>query len=194
MATGTGNLPNQNMDFVPLATLPAADLDKLVANIESLADGTGIGDGSVGATAIDMTTAAPAISALIDDNTEMSIISSVSPTARSISAATWTDVPGCTVDFTPMRSPRALCIATFPTKFSGIVANKYVGFGLGTDAPATYNTYLEPVGSVQRTCISVVTGLTIGSANSIRLKWKTDAGETMTIQSYDGVRLFIVEF
>jgi hypothetical protein len=47
MSTGTGNLPNQNMDFVPLATLSAADLDKLVDNIEALADGTGIGDGSV---------------------------------------------------------------------------------------------------------------------------------------------------
>jgi hypothetical protein len=47
MSTGTGNLPNQNMDFVPLATLPAADLDKLVDNIESLADGSGIGDGAI---------------------------------------------------------------------------------------------------------------------------------------------------
>ena len=47
MSAGTGNLPNQNMDFVTLATLPAADLDKLVDNIEALADGTGIGDGSV---------------------------------------------------------------------------------------------------------------------------------------------------
>lgn len=47
MATGTGNLPNQNMDFVPLAELPASDLDKLVENIESLADGSGIGDGAI---------------------------------------------------------------------------------------------------------------------------------------------------
>ena len=52
MSAGTGNLPNQNMDFVPLATLPAADLDKLVDNIEALADGTGIGDGSVTTVAI----------------------------------------------------------------------------------------------------------------------------------------------
>lgn len=52
MATGTGNLPNQNMDFVPLATLPAADLDKLVDNIEALATGTGIGDGSVSTAAL----------------------------------------------------------------------------------------------------------------------------------------------
>jgi hypothetical protein len=58
MATGTGNLPNQNMDFVPLATLPAADLDKLVDNIESLADGTGIGDGAITADKIDWTTIA----------------------------------------------------------------------------------------------------------------------------------------
>ena len=52
MATGTGNLPNQNMDFVPLATLPAADLDKLVDNIEALATGSGIGDGSISTAAL----------------------------------------------------------------------------------------------------------------------------------------------
>lgn len=52
MSAGTGNLPNQNMDFVPLATLPAADLDKLVDNIESLADGTGIGDSAIDTVAI----------------------------------------------------------------------------------------------------------------------------------------------
>lgn len=35
-------LPYPAMDFVPFDTLPAAELDKLVANIESLADGSGI--------------------------------------------------------------------------------------------------------------------------------------------------------
>lgn len=60
MATGTGNLPNQNMDFVPLATLPAADLDKLVDNIEALATGTGIGDGSVVTAAIKDANVTPA--------------------------------------------------------------------------------------------------------------------------------------
>jgi hypothetical protein len=59
MATGTGNLPNQNMDFVPLATLPAADLDKLVDNIEALADGTGIGDGAVTNAKLDTTAGEP---------------------------------------------------------------------------------------------------------------------------------------
>lgn len=34
-------LPNQGMDFTPFDTLPAADLDKLVENIESLEDGSG---------------------------------------------------------------------------------------------------------------------------------------------------------
>lgn len=52
MATGTGNLPNQNMDFVPLAELPASDLDKLVENIESLADCSGIGDGAIDTIAV----------------------------------------------------------------------------------------------------------------------------------------------
>lgn len=47
MATGTGNLPNPTMSFSPFAILTAEEMNDLVENIESLADGTGIGDGSV---------------------------------------------------------------------------------------------------------------------------------------------------
>lgn len=48
MASGTGNLPNQNMDFTPFDILTAEEMDDLVENIESLADGSGIGDGAIG--------------------------------------------------------------------------------------------------------------------------------------------------
>lgn len=48
MATGTGNLPNPSMSFSPFAILTAEELNDMVDNIESLADGTGIGDGSIG--------------------------------------------------------------------------------------------------------------------------------------------------
>lgn len=47
MAIGTGNLPNQNMVFTPFDILTAEEQNKLVENIEALADGTGLGDGSV---------------------------------------------------------------------------------------------------------------------------------------------------
>ena len=47
MAAGTGNLPNQNMVFTPFDILTAAEQNQLVENIESLADGTGIGDDAV---------------------------------------------------------------------------------------------------------------------------------------------------
>lgn len=43
------NLPYPDMDFTPFDTLPAADLDKLVANIESLAEGSGFEAGAIGA-------------------------------------------------------------------------------------------------------------------------------------------------
>lgn len=50
MATGTGNLPNQSMSFSPFAILTAEELNDLVENIESLADGSGIGDGAIDTT------------------------------------------------------------------------------------------------------------------------------------------------
>jgi len=48
MATGKGNLPNPNMAFTPFDILLAAELNDFVENIEALATGAGIGDGSVG--------------------------------------------------------------------------------------------------------------------------------------------------
>lgn len=47
MATGTGNLPNQGMSFSPFAILTAEEQNNLVENIESLATGSGIGDGAI---------------------------------------------------------------------------------------------------------------------------------------------------
>jgi len=47
MATGTGNLPNPSMSFSPFAILTAEQMNNLVSNINSLATGTGIGDGAV---------------------------------------------------------------------------------------------------------------------------------------------------
>lgn len=48
MATGTGNLPNPSMSFSPFAILTAEEMNNILENINALADGTGIGDGSVG--------------------------------------------------------------------------------------------------------------------------------------------------
>lgn len=48
MATGNGNLPNPTMSFSPFAILTAEEMNNIVENINALADGTGIGDGSVG--------------------------------------------------------------------------------------------------------------------------------------------------
>lgn len=56
MASGTGNLPNPGMDFTPFDILTAEEMDDLVENIESLADGTGIGDGALKKGAVDWST------------------------------------------------------------------------------------------------------------------------------------------
>lgn len=53
MATGTGNLPNPGMSFSPFAILTAEEMNDLVENIESLATGSGIGDGAVGNSQLD---------------------------------------------------------------------------------------------------------------------------------------------
>lgn len=46
------SLPNPSMSFSPFAILTAEELNELVENIESLADGSGIGDGAIGTTAL----------------------------------------------------------------------------------------------------------------------------------------------
>lgn len=46
-------LPNPSMSFTPFDPLPASDLNDLVENIESLADGTGFDAASIGAVSID---------------------------------------------------------------------------------------------------------------------------------------------
>ena len=50
MATGTGNLPYPSKVYVPFDILTADELNEDVANIEALADGSGIGDGAIGNT------------------------------------------------------------------------------------------------------------------------------------------------
>jgi len=50
MATGTGNLPNPGMSFSPFEILTAEEQNNLVENIESLATGTGVGDGAIDTT------------------------------------------------------------------------------------------------------------------------------------------------
>lgn len=47
MATGIGNLPNPGMAFTPFDILTAEEMNMMVDNIESLATGEGIGDGSI---------------------------------------------------------------------------------------------------------------------------------------------------
>lgn len=47
MATGINNLPNPGMSFTPFDILTAAELNQMVANIEALATGAGIGDGAI---------------------------------------------------------------------------------------------------------------------------------------------------
>lgn len=49
MSTGTGNLPYPGKVYSPFDVLTAEELNEDVANIESLADGSGLGDGAVGA-------------------------------------------------------------------------------------------------------------------------------------------------
>lgn len=50
------SLPNPSMNFTPLDTLPASDLNKMVENIEALSDGSGLADGAVKSNNIDFTT------------------------------------------------------------------------------------------------------------------------------------------
>lgn len=59
MATGINNLPYPGKAYSPFDILTAEELNEDVANIESLADGTGIGDGSVTTAKLDLTSFNP---------------------------------------------------------------------------------------------------------------------------------------
>ena len=56
MATGTGNLPASNDSTSPFQILTSEQMNNIKANIDALADGSGIGDGSVASDKIDFTT------------------------------------------------------------------------------------------------------------------------------------------
>ena len=53
MATGTGNLPHPGMVATPFDIYTAEEVNQHTANIESLADGSGIGDGAITASKLD---------------------------------------------------------------------------------------------------------------------------------------------
>lgn len=56
MATGTGNLPYPMSPVSPFDVITSQAENERIANIESLADGTGVGDGAVTSAKIDFTT------------------------------------------------------------------------------------------------------------------------------------------
>lgn len=56
MSVGTGNLPYPGKSYTPFDILTAEELNEDVANIESLAAGTGIGDGAIASHNIDFAT------------------------------------------------------------------------------------------------------------------------------------------
>lgn len=56
MATGTGNLPYPMSPVSPFDVITSQAENERIANIKSLADGTGVGDGAVTAAKIDFTT------------------------------------------------------------------------------------------------------------------------------------------
>jgi hypothetical protein len=57
------------MDFTPLTTLPAADLDDMIENIEALAAGTGLDDNVVTASKLDFVTVGAEFITQQNDNT-----------------------------------------------------------------------------------------------------------------------------
>ena len=56
MSTGIGNLPYAMPAVSPFDTITAQETNERIANIESLADGTGVGDGAVTGDKIDFST------------------------------------------------------------------------------------------------------------------------------------------
>lgn len=170
MATGTGNLPNQNMDFVPLATLPAADLDKLVDNIESLATGTGLGDGSIPTVALEdgAVTTSKALLNIINSNF------TVQGSRFSTTSVSFVDVPGCSMTYTA-GSTNELLILTL-TAMANKVTPGRTELTLGYDT-----TDMQPVIYIENTTFmnssrNYVVPVSAGATVTLKVRARIDIG------------------
>jgi hypothetical protein len=156
MATGTGNLPNPSMAFTPFDILLAEELNDLVENIESLATGSGIGDGSIGTSDL-------ANSAVTSAKVDFTTLYKGSGLMTTISSLTTTPQVGASITIPSGVTGVVEVIATFEYNnagaggalfFAQIAKGSVVDKVNYTDSPA--GTYFHLITVVSQ--ISVVPG------------------------------------
>lgn len=97
------SLPNPSMDFDPLDTLTAAELDDIVENVEALASGTGLNTSAVTADKI------------ATDSNILAYVEGLT-TGQSTTSTSYVDATGITLTFTtPASCTRILLRASGPS-------------------------------------------------------------------------------
>ena len=178
MATGTGNLPYPGKVYVPFDILTAQELNEDVANIESLATGTGIGDGSVSTAAL----AAGSVT-----NAKVSLTpgsSTVVAAVETTGSTSYTDLATVTDAVTVTVGPSGCAIVSMISQMSNNTGNaqtflSYTVSGASTVAASdtnsvNYQSYTGG-GTDRRSFTLLLTGLTAGS-NTFKMKYRVSGG------------------
>lgn len=163
MATGTGNLPNPGMAFTPFDILTAAELNDISENVDALATGSGIGDGAITPTKINLgpTTAVVA-------------------TDQGTTSTSFTDLATTGPAATVTIGTNGLALAFWSAEIYNVSAQKYVGVALsGANTVAANNADAirnDPATfSGTQTAFKLFTGLTPGPT-TFTLKYRTASG------------------
>lgn len=177
MASGTGNLPNQGMDAVPFTPITAQWGDEIIENIESLADGSGIGDEAV-------TTAKINDGAITSSKLGLSPETAEVTTTQTTTSTSYTDLATSGPAATVTIGSNGLAWVHLSATITNNTTNgfSYMGFavsGASTVAAADAFALEEQFGSANvllKVGISfLVTGLTAGS-NTFTAKYKSGNG------------------
>lgn len=167
-------LPNPGMDFTPFDVLTAEELDDIVENIESLADGTGFEAGAIGTS-----TLAPG--AVTPDKLALGEQFARVDTTQTTSSTSYTDLSTVGPAVTATVGPSGKVLISFSSNINiatsgGIAYLSFAASGSTTIAASDANGVLFQAPTTSHNsslskCF-VLTGLTPGS-NTFTLKYKT---------------------
>jgi len=163
------SLPNPGMNFTAFDVLPAADLNDMVANIEALADGSGLDDGAVTADKLGL------------GGQSADVVTGQSTTSTSFTNLT-TSGPAVTV--TVPTSGKVLLSFTARLRNSDVNGGAAVGVnvtGANTIAPEDDVYNISSTASADNTgsFTKQLTGLTPGST-TFTLQYRRQGGTTAT--------------
>jgi hypothetical protein len=158
-------LPNPAMSFSPFAILTAEEMNNLVENIESLADGTGFDAGAIDTSDL-------ANGAATADKLDTGAVAAVIATAQSTTSATYTDLATVGPAATVVIGANGLALVTLSADLQNTTLNAFAAMGFAmsgantlaaSNTNALYNKASVAGNSLRMSYTVLLTGLTPGS-------------------------------